>query len=116
MASKLERELKKALEPAEPPDGFAERVMARVAAGEREKGVGGDSSWWKGLFESRGLRWALTGALCVSIAAGGIFYRHEQDRRAAGEQAKEQLMMALRLTASKLQLAQSEVQQINSGN
>lgn len=116
MASKLEPELKKALQPVEPPEGFAERLMARVAAGEREKSGRGWSSWWAGLFESRGLRWALTGALCISIAAGGVFYRHEQDRRAAGEQAKEKLMLALRLTASKLQLAQSEVRQINSGN
>lgn len=116
MASKLEQELRKALRPVEPREGFAERVMARVAASEREEAARGRSRWWSDLFQSRGVRWALTGALCISIASGGVYYRHEQERRAAGEQAKEQLMLALRLTASKLQIAQSEVSQINSGN
>ena len=90
--------------------------MARVAAGERSYPARGVWSWWTGLFQSRGLRWALTGALCLSIVAGGAMYQHVQQRRAAGEHAKEQLMLALRLTASKLQFAQAEVRGISSAN
>ena len=114
--NKFEQELKKALMPVEPPAGFAERVMARVAAGEEFKGAQHTRNWWSDLFQARGLRWALTGALCLAITGGGVFYQYEQRRRAEGEQAKEQLMLALRLTASKLQLAQAEVQGINNRN
>lgn len=114
--SEFEQELKKALQPVDPPEGFAERVMARIAAGEEAHAPRGAWSWWTDVFQSRGLRWALTAALCLSIVAGGAIYRHEQERRAAGQQAKEQLMLALRLTASKLQLAQAEVRGISSAN
>lgn len=114
--NKFEQELKKALQPVEPPAGFAERVMARVAASEQSRAARGKWNWWADLFQSRGLRWALTGALCFSLVAGGVFYQHEQRRRAEGEAAKNQLMLALHLTASKLQLAQSEVRQLNSEN
>jgi len=114
--NKFERHLKKALEPVDPPAGFAGRVMARVAAGEEARVKRSGWSWWTELFAARGIRWALAGALCLSIAAGGALYKREQDRRMAGEQAKEQLMLALRLTASKLQLAQAQVRQISTAN
>lgn len=112
---KFERELRRALRPVEPPDGFAGRVLARAARGE----AAAASPWWHmgpGLFATRGFRWALAGALCLAFAAGGSLYHYESQRRAAGEAAKEQLMLALRVTASKLALAQSEVRQIGSAN
>jgi hypothetical protein len=114
--NRLEQELKTALQQVEPPEGFADRVLARAAAAERPKASGAGWGWWQGLVHPRGLRWGLTGALCAMIAGGGAVYKYEQDRRAAGEAAKEQLMLALRVTASKLQLAESKVREINSQN
>jgi hypothetical protein len=114
--NKFDQQLKKALEPVEPPAGFAERVMARAAAGEKAGAGRGGLSWWTELFAARGVRWALAGALCLSIVAGSALYKREQYRRMAGEQAKEQLMLALRLTASKLQFAQAQVRQISTAN
>ena len=114
--TKFEQQLKKALEPVEPPAGFAERVLARTAAGEQARAERGRSSWWADLFAARGLRLGLAGALCLALAASGALYKREQERRVAGEQAKEQLMLALRLTASKLQYAQSQVRQISTAN
>jgi hypothetical protein len=111
---RLERELGKALERVEPPAGFAERVMARAAAAERTKER---MAWtWLGLFQAPALRWAATIALCVVLVAGGIFVRREQVRRERGERAKEQLMLALRITGSKLQIAQASVREISDEN
>jgi hypothetical protein len=111
---RLEEELGKAFERVDPPAGFAERVMARVATGERTQAR---TKWmWLGFFPSNGLRWAATGALCLALAAGGILVRREQQRRAQGERAKEQLMLALRITSSKLQMAQAEVREISDTN
>lgn len=111
---RLEEELGKAFERVDPTAGFAERVMARAAAEERTQAR---TAWtWLGLFQSNGLRWAATGALCLALVAGGILVRREQQRRAQGEQAKEQLMLALRITSSKLQMAQAEVRGISDAN
>ncbi len=112
--NRLEDELRKTLQRVEPPAGFAERVMARAANQERSREK---ATWpWLDLFRNRGLQWAATCALCLAIATGGIVYHHEEVRRAQGEEAKQQLMLALRITASKLQVAESEVRQIGSTN
>jgi hypothetical protein len=111
---RLEEDLGKAFERMEPPAGFAERVMARVAAAEHDKRR---TPWtWLGLFQTPALRWAATGALCVALTAGGISLRREQVRRERGEYAKEQLMLALRITGSKLQVAQASVREISDEN
>lgn len=111
---RLEEELGKAFERVDPPAGFAERVMARAAAAERSKAR---TAWtWLGFYQMPALRWAATGALCAALAAGGIFVRREELRRERGEQAKEQLMLALRIAGSKLQIAQASVREISDEN
>jgi hypothetical protein len=110
MSDKLERELKKALRRVEPPAGFAERVLAR--AGQEEKKKAQPRSWFR-WFETSGLRWAAACALCAALAASGIFYQHEQRER-QGEEARDQLMLALRITSSKLQIASESVQQMSA--
>jgi uncharacterized protein HemX len=111
---RLEEELGKAFKRVEPPAGFAERVMARAAASEQTKAR---TAWtWLGFVHAGGLRWAVAGALCLALGAGGILYQLEQQRRAQGEEAKQQLMLALRITANELQTAQAEVRGISSTN
>jgi hypothetical protein len=111
---RLEVELGKALERVEPPAGFAERVMARAAAAERTRTR---TRWtWLGFLHAPALRWAATGVLCLALGSGGIFIRREQQRRAQGEKAKQQLMLALRITASELHIAQAEVRDIGDTN
>jgi hypothetical protein len=111
---RLEEELGKALQRVEPPAGFAERVMARAAAAERTKA---HTAWtWLGLFQEPVLRWAATGALCLALVGGGVLLKREQVRRAQGERAKEQLMLALRIAGSKLQIAQNSVREISDEN
>jgi hypothetical protein len=108
--NRLEEELKKALQRVEPPAGFAERVLAKAAAEEQKKTA--RSRAWFGWFTSSGLRWAMACALCIVFATSGLIYHHEERKR--GEQAKEQLMLALRITSSKLQIATQNVRGLSA--
>jgi hypothetical protein len=105
---RLEDELKKALRRDEPSDGFVERVLA--AAAERRQ------SAWSRIFAWPGLRWALAGAVCLMLALTGIEYKQAQDEQARGRAARAQLMLALRVTADKLQLAQEKVQRLDASS
>ena len=80
----FERELKNALERKEPAKGFTERVLLQ-ATPSRKPALRG----WASL------------AVAASLFAGmfGVM-RYEEHRK--GEQAKEQLMLALRITAKTL--------------
>ena len=107
--NRLDEELKKALQRVEPPAGFAERVLAKAAAENREK----TRSWpWFDWFGASGLRWATACALCIAFATSGLIYHHEEHKR--GEQVKAQLMLALRITSSKLQIATQNVRELSS--
>lgn len=108
--NRLEEELKKALQRVEPPARFAERVLAKAAAEKRKKSL--HSRGWFGWFTAGGLRWATACALCAAFATSGLIYHHEERKR--GEVAKEQLMLALRITSSKLQIATQNVRGLSA--
>jgi hypothetical protein len=119
----FEDELKNALGRQEAPRGFADRVLARAAeqASQPTKAAWRDSwrdSWRKifaqPLVSGMLLRWAATAAVCTALVLGGAHYRNVQRERARGEAAKERLLLALRIAGSKLQLAKTRVDQINS--
>ncbi len=99
-------ELRKAMGRVDPPEGFAERVLARVAE-ERAKPrlVDRLRSW----FGMPGLRLAAAVAM-IAVIVAGVGYEREVRRRAEGERAKEQVMLALRITADKIQVAQRGVE------
>jgi len=101
--NRFEDDLRIAMQREEPPDGFAERVLAKAGAAKQRS--------WSSFFAWPGLKWALAGTVCLMLAVGGIGYKRANDERAKGEAAKAQLMLALRITADKLQLAQIKVQQ-----
>ena len=116
--NRFEDALREALRREEPPEGFAERVLGRIrnqAALERtatdvREAIG---TWNSLLAAFRGprVRWA-TACAAVAILAGGLEYRSQRLERAQGERAREQVMLALRITGSKLRLAQAHVQRI----
>lgn len=96
----FERELREALRRPEPPAGFAERVMARVAdeapAAPRRREM------------SHAARAAAAAVLVIGItAAGWGGYRAEQRRRA--EDAAEQAVTALRIVTEKINLAKETI-------
>jgi hypothetical protein len=100
---RLEDELRNAMRREEPPEGFFERTLARTSAPRQNA--------WAGIVARHGMRWALAGALCLVLAVGGMEFRRAEAERARGEAARAQLILALRITADKLQFAQAKAQQ-----
>jgi hypothetical protein len=103
----LERELKNALRREEPSGDFTARVLARVEQQKRRP------SWWSRWFTAPGLRWATAVVLCVLVVGGVVYQREQARRRAEGEVAREQVMLALRIAGTKVKLAQDRVQQMS---
>lgn len=85
----LETELREQLGPRSAPEGFADRVMARIPAQRRQLWI------WQPAW-----RWAAAGALVAAVALGGAEREHQQ--RVAGERAREQVLLALRITGTTL--------------
>lgn len=106
----LENELRKALERREPPDGFAERVLARLEPAPAPK-----PGWREALISLvrvPDLRWATAAVVaCLMLTLGALHYRRVQQERAAGEAAKSQVMQALRIASSKLNVTLKKVQE-----
>ena len=87
--SPFDNDLREALSRKEPRPGFADRVLARARESESRRRF---SMMW---------RWAAAAAVLVLITAGLALYQ-ERLRRLEGEKVKEQVMLALRVTGSKL--------------
>ncbi|MGA2132759.1 MAG: hypothetical protein ABSH50_10735 [Bryobacteraceae bacterium] len=91
----LDDELRSALQRRQPSPDFTARVLARVAAESARPAV---RAW---------PRWVAAMAASLLLAAGAMEYRHYQ-----GERAKAQVMLAMRITATKLNKAQKKVQML----
>ncbi len=88
MNDDLEMQLRAALARKEPPPGFAGRTMARV---ERPPRAGAN----------RWVSFALAAALLLSFGVAGV-HRARQRQQVRADEAKQQLMLALRITSAKL--------------
>ena len=106
----LENELRKALERREAPDGFAERVLAQLEPAPTPK-----PGWREALISLvrvPRLRWAAAAVVaCLVLTFGALHYRHVAQERVAGEAAKAQVMQALRIASSKLNVTLKKVQE-----
>ena len=105
--TRFEDQLRAALQNEEPPTGFADRVLAQAAErDERRK----RSLWFqvRNMFVVRRLSWAAA-AVAIVVVASGVGIRVEEERRAEGEAAKRQVMLALRITGEKWQVAAREI-------
>jgi hypothetical protein len=103
----FEDDLRQALRRKEPPGGFAERVVARAAS---------RSGFWHRLrrgLELPLLRWSVAVAVVLAVVGGIEFHRQRQER-IHGEQAKQQVMLALQITARELYVAQRKIQDLNT--
>lgn len=92
-------ELRKALRRRQPPQDFPEKVLARIRQRPAPRAVSPFRAWI-----------AAAVAAVVLMTAGFSEYR-EHTRRIEGERAKEQLMLALRMTGATLRSVQERVQQ-----
>ncbi|HEU5231262.1 MAG TPA: hypothetical protein VFU50_00275 [Terriglobales bacterium] len=107
--SDLEKQLRSALRRCDPPAGFAERVMAHVdrdAARDSQRSTASWNWWLK-------LRWAAIPAL-AAILVFGFWLRGYEQRQQEKEAlaAKQQIMLALRITGSKLRMAKAKVKAV----
>lgn len=111
--SRWDDALRQALRREEPPEGFAARVMRRVSAEAPPAPVQpGLADRLRNAFRLPRLRWA-TAFAAVALAVGAVQYRDALERRAQGERARDQVMMALRITGDKLRMTQAMVRRIN---
>lgn len=98
----FEKELREQLQARTAPPGFADRVMARLPAKRPPRLV------WQSLW-----RWAAVAAVLAVTVLGGM--EHEREQRIAGERAREQVILALRITGSTLHQVQSKVNERPGG-
>ncbi len=101
----LEDQLREALRPGEVPAGFAHRVLARLPEAYPAPPPR--------MLYRRVALWAAA----VLVAAGtitGVQVERVREERARGEQAREKVMLALRITGSKLNKAQNHVREISA--
>jgi len=93
----FEEQVREGLQRENPPAGFADRVMQRVAGDGARKVIPmrvGKLNPWR--------QWAVAAALLVIIGGGVMEQRHRQEQ-IAGEEAREQVMTALQITSAQLQ-------------
>jgi hypothetical protein len=98
----FEDQLRTALRREEPGGNFSTRVLARLAE------EGDRVAWWR--LRLPQLRWAIAMALLVAML--GLYRYEQQRRRAEGQAARQQVIIALRIAGTKIHLAQTKVQSI----
>ncbi|HKO57347.1 MAG TPA: hypothetical protein VJ276_15840 [Thermoanaerobaculia bacterium] len=90
----LDHELRAALQRKTPAPGLAERVLARAGEAPRKP---------------RRVQWAVAASLILTASLAG-WTAH---RRAEGERAREQVLLAMRIAGSKVAYAQQQVRGIS---
>ena len=91
----LEQQLKSALQRMDPSAGFEAKVLKAAVAKNGAR-------WF-------GLRFSAAAAIAAMLI-GGVVWREGQERQEArGEEAKARLMLALKVTGTKLQEIQQKV-------
>ena len=100
----FEQELRARLHARPAPDGFADRVLARVDALPQHE----PASWPGRTIRNPIVRGAIAATLLLSVGVGG-YLEHQRERQLAGEHARQQVLLALRITSSTLQDVRNKV-------
>ncbi len=104
----FEDQLRDALKREDPPAGFTGRVMARIP----ERGLGWGTLFFS-IFRPQAIRWALAGIFTVAMIFTMVVHqRRELRERIEGEQARAQVMTALRIASVKLNTTRKKVQSL----
>ena len=93
----LEEELKSTLKRRNPPDGFADRVLARVEAQSARPRY----EW----------RWMTAMAASILLLLGGYEYREEQRRKEA-ERVQAEVRLAFEITQEKFEFVRAQLSRI----
>jgi hypothetical protein len=105
----LEHWLRQGLRPRQAPAGFSARLMARLPETSPVR-----SCQNKRTFRVPAIRWAT--AVVLLGVAGGSYWQHQQQERVAGERARAQLFLALRMSAATLNDVQHKVLRSTTGD
>ena len=92
--------LRRALAPVDPPEGFAQRVRARV---ERERRPAGRTPPLRGV-----AGWAAVAATVVAVVGGPLLWRQSEARREALA-ARAQVLLALQIASHQLNSVHRQV-------
>jgi hypothetical protein len=106
----LDEQLRSLLQRKEPPEGFAERVMARLEATPERLTIGQRLT---AFFRPQILRWAAAAAVvCVVAVASIVRYEHQQRMRLQAERASQEAVVALRITNEQIDAALERAQHL----
>lgn len=106
----LDDELRTLLRRKEPPEGFAERVLARMeVAASRPDAIRLPR---RTPFRRSWIAWAAGVAACLILAISFVRYRRYQHQRAEAELASQQATIALRIASTQLNRALQQAQQV----
>jgi hypothetical protein len=101
----LEDLLRRGLRPRQTPEGFATRVMDRLAGTSHV-----------GSFQKKGSFWVPVAAAALLAVIGSTYWEYQQKERIAGERARDQLILALRISAATLNDVQQKVVRSTRGD
>ena len=117
----LEAELRAGLRSLPAPEGFADRVLGRALADNQAMGQQDQFAVLPQKLQPRSalpffipragfrvFRSGIAAALLLAIALGGYF-GHRREQRIAGEHARRQVLLALRITGLTLRAVRSRV-------
>ena len=104
----LERQLRSALRRCDPPAGFADRVVAQIHHDPSRESHRKTAPW-----KLLRLRWAAIPTLATVLVFGFWFRAYEQrQQEKEALAAKQQVMLALRITGNKLRMAKAKVKAV----
>lgn len=104
----LEQELRRALRRTDPPSGFDDRVLSRIASGETVPTPAAPHKW---------ARLSLPIAASLMLAIGTVFYVQQQQRQVRAQQARaveaaRDVVLALQIASETVSAAQSKVEEV----
>ena len=105
---RFEDDLRRALRPLPPPEGFADRVLERIAVPEMPAGATAEAvparRAWGGLL-------AAVAAVFVMATAGGVYYEHRL-AQIEGARAARDVQTALHIVSEKLAVVERRVNRV----
>src|ERR1700733_7163909 len=105
----FEHLLRQGLRPRQTPAGFTARGMHRLPETSPVPSFQKKRTFWMPM-----MRWAM--ATVLLGLAGGSYWKHEQNERIAGERARDQLILALRMSAATLNDVQHKLLKSTTGD
>ena len=99
----LDDDLRRALKRQPPSPDFADRVLARIARSDLERGGGTGEGGKPGLPV---LRWLTAAAALTLVVGGSVRYYAYQQSVAEAERVKAEIRLALQITSEKIAMVQ----------